>query len=282
MKKSLASVLFLFSFVFLSAKSVVSDYTLQKVEDFVTFRVTLKSEEDEVAYKKILDLKEEALSSLKEHAIDYEQEECILETLYLIEYYEHALNSTGNQKELRDQIKNQMKKNVECIDKRKKNQINDWLYHFTGDVTAYYMTRSLAATLLYGMKVKGYYEKALEVNPESASPSVCLGNWYFYAPGLFGGGKAKAKKFFETALKNSKTGGEKYLSYIGYSQVNYELKNYDEAKKYLQMAFDLNLGRKDLDLIARCNEKGYSYFQYLRNRSGIDEEMAAEEKGEDD
>ncbi len=269
-------------FSFLFAEDVISDYTRKKVEEFVTFRVTLKSEDHEIAYKKIDELRKETLAELPSHAKDLEQERCLLESVYFAEYYEHALNADGNQKELRAEMKRIMKNDIACIDARNKDQICDWLYLITGDVTAYYMTRSLAATLLYGMKVKDYYVKASLANPQRASAYVSLGNWCFYAPSLLGGGKAKAQKNFDAAEKCAEIPGEKYLVYIAQSQLNFENKKTDVAKEYLEKAIALGLGRKDLDLIARCNQKGISYFEYLRNRSGVDEEMAEDEKDEDD
>lgn len=267
---------------FLSAENVISDYTLQKVEDFVTYRVKLKSEDHDVAYKKIDELKKKTLAELPAYAKDFEQEKCILESLYFAEYYEHALNADGNQKELRAEMKRIMKNDLTCIDARKKNQVCDWMYELTADVTAYYMTRSLAATLLYGMKVKDFFEKSIEVNPKRASSYVSLGNWCFYAPAIVGGGKAKAQKNFDTAEKCVVIPGEKYLVYIAQSQLNYENDNKAAAQKYLDKAIALDLGRKDLDLIIKCNQKGISYFKYLRNRSGVDEEMPEDEKDEDD
>jgi len=273
--------LLFFSFI-ISAEELISDYTRQKVEAFVTYRVTLKSEDHDIAYRKIDDLKKKVLSELPSYAKDFEQEHCLLESLYYAEYYEHALNADGNKKELRAEIKRLMKNNFACIEAREEDQVCDWLYLITGDVTAYYMTRSLAATLFYGMKVKELYEKAAEKNPSRASVYVSLGNWCFYAPALFGGGKARTKKYFDNAEKNAVIPGEKYLVYIAQSQLNYENKKPDIAKNYLDKAIALDLGRKDLDLIAKCNKKGISYFQYLRNRSGVDEEMAEDEKDEED
>lgn len=275
------SLFFLYCF-FSQAESIISDFTRQKVEEFVSYRVVLKSEEDNVAYETILKMKDEALAELPNHAIDFEQEECILESLYFLEYYEHSLNSTGNQKELRTLMKQQMKKNEACLDKRKKKPVNEWLYHFTADCIAYYMTRSVPATIFYGFRVKDYYEKSVSINKKRASSFVCLGNWCFYAPVIVGGGKAKAKKFYEKAEEVLEIPGEKYLTYIGLSQIYYEYKNKEKAAEYLEKAVALGLGHKDLDLIAKCNKKGYSYFQYLRNRSGIDEEMAEDEKDEED
>ncbi len=276
-------LIFFFIFcAFLSGENVISDFTRQKVEEFVTYRVTLKSEDHDVAYKKIDELKKQTLAELPNYAKDFEQEQCLLETLYFAEYYEHALNADGNQKELRAEVKRLMKNDFACINARNKNDVCDWLYLLTGDVTAYYMTRSLAATFLYGMKVKDCYEKAAEVNPERASAYVSMGNWCFYAPAILGGGKAKAQKNFDIAEKCVVIPGEKYLVYIAQSQLNFENKKTAVANEYLEKAIALDLGRKDLDLIAKCNKKGISYFEYLRNRSGVDEEMSEDEKEEDD
>ena len=284
MTKRLTFILIFFSLCisFLSGEDVISDYTRQKVEDFVTYRVTLKSEDHAVAYKKIDELKNKALTELPAHAKDYEQEKCLLESVYFAEYYEHALNADGNQKELRAEMKRLMKNNVACIDARSKDQVCDWLYLITGDVTAYYMTRSLAATLLYGMKVKEFYEKAAAANPKRASAYVSFGNWCFYAPAILGGGKGKAQKNFDIAEKCVVIPGEKYLVYIAQSQLNYENDKKALAQEYLDKAIALDLGRKDLDLIAKCNQRGISYFKYLRNRSGVDEEMPEDEKDADD
>ena len=267
---------------FLSAENVISEYTLQKVEDFVTYRVTLKSADHEYAYKTIDVLRKEALAELPAHAKDFEQEQCLLESLYFAEYYEHALNADGNQKELRAEMKRIMKNDLACIDARSKFEVCDWMYELTADVTAYYMTRSLAATLLYGMKVKDFFERSIAVNPNRASSYVSLGNWCFYAPALFGGGKAKAQKNFENAENCVEIPGEKYLVYIAQSQINFENGKKDLAQEYLEKAIALDLGRKDLDLIAKCNQKGISYFKYLRNRSGVDEEMPEDEKDDED
>ena len=192
------------------------------------------------------------------------------------------MNADGNQKELRAEVKRLMKNDFACINARNKNDVCDWLYLLTGDITAYYMTRSLAATFLYGMKVKDCYEKAAEVNPERASAYVSMGNWCFYAPAILGGGKVKAQKNFDIAEKCVVIPGEKYLVYIAQSQLNFENKKTAVANEYLEKAIALGLGRKDLDLIAKCNKKGISYFEYLRNRSGVDEEMSEDEKEEDD
>lgn len=284
MTRRFFSFLLIFSFAcaLLSAEDVISSYTRQKVEEFVTARVSIKDDSYDVALKKISEIRDAALAELPSHAVDFEQEQCILETLYFTEIYEHSLVSIGNQKELRKKMKELMKRTVKCIDSRKKGKISDWLCLMAGDATSYYMTRSVTATFLYGFKVKKYYEKSLEINPNRASARVNLGNWLFYAPQVAGGGKNKAQTQYNIASASASIPGEKYMAYIGVSQINYENKKYDVAKEYLQKATDLNLGHSELDTIKKCNARGYSNFQYLRNRSGIDEEMAEDEKDDDD
>ena len=284
MRKSfLLFILFFISISFFYSESpIISSFTEEKVEEFIDYRIALKSVDHDEACKEIEKIMEETLSELPNFALDFEQEEFILETVYYMEIYEHLLNSVGNQKKSRAKLKQLMKKGFACIDDRKKSKISDWTYQFAADVTSYYMTRSVAATFFYGLKVKGYYENALEINKNRATASVCLGNWRFYAPGFAGGGKKKAKKHFENAINTALLDGEKYLAYIGFSQINYEMKNFDVAKEYLEKAVELGFGQKEIDKISKCNLKGYSYFQYLRNRSGIDEEMSEDEKDDED
>ena len=102
------SFVFFAWFVSASAGCVISDYTRQKIDEFVTERIKLKSADEETALNSIEQIKNETLSHLKENALDYEQEECILQSIYFTEFYEHALNLKGNQKDLRDKMKKQM------------------------------------------------------------------------------------------------------------------------------------------------------------------------------
>ena len=50
----------------------------------------------------------------------------------------------------------------------------------------------------------------------------------------------------------------------------------------MELAYGLELGTKELDLMRKCNDEGISYLQYMRNSSGIDEEIPEAEKEEDD
>lgn len=279
MKKFLFILIsFCFSQVF--AAQVISDFTEQKLLDFTTLKIQLKSADDKDALAQIENLRKSTLAELPSHAIDFEQEKALLESTYFMESYEHLI-TTENRAELRKIMKHHMNENVACMNARKENQISPWLYVVTGDVTAYYMTRSIPATLMYGLRIKSWYEKGAEGKNGVSGSSMSLGNWLFYAPPPFGG-KKKALASYEKAVKQAKTPGELYLAYEFLSQLYFEMENYKKSVEYLQKAYDLNLGRKDLDKVKRCNEAGYSLYQYNRNRAGIDEKIPEDEMEEDD
>ncbi|MCR4822032.1 MAG: TRAP transporter TatT component family protein [Treponema sp.] len=276
------------------AEKRISDFTDEKARDFVTLRVPLKSEEDDAAIAQIKELQEGVFKELEAHALDLEQEKLILEAMYFMEVYQHSINKVevlekSDKKKaaieraaLREQMKDCMKRMETCLDERNEEQVSEWLYMFLADVTSFYMTRSVAATLLRGLSVRDNYRKAVEVNPQMASAWVSLGNWYFYAPFFVGGGKKNAQKCYDKAVEVARFQGEEYVAYLSYSQLAFEKEEFDVCEEYIEKLIDLDLGRKEIDIILRCNKKGYSFFQYLRDRVGIDEELSEEEKTEED
>lgn len=278
--KKLLFVLISFCFSHVFASQVISDFTEQKLLDFTTLKIQLKSVDDKEALAQIEDLRKSTLEELPSKAIDFEQERTLLESTYFMESYEHLI-TPENRAELRKIMKNHMNENIACMNARKENKISPWLYVVTGDVTAYYMTRSIPATLMYGLKIKSWYEKGAEGKNGVSGASMSLGNWLFYAPPPFGG-KKKALENYEKAVKQAKTPGELYLAYEFLSQLYFEMKNSKKTAEYLQKAYDLNLGTKELDKVKKCNEAGYSLYQYNRNRAGIDEKIPEDEMEEDD
>lgn len=263
------------------SENEISDYCLEKINEFVTLRVQLKSIEDDQAVLDIIqNLKKKCEEKLPQVAVDLEQEQQILSNLYFMEYYEHSITK-NNRATLRKEMKAQMKDSLSIMDKRHEDKLNKWFYVSTADVTSYYMTRSVAASFYWGFKVKDWYKKALKKDPLMTAANACLANWNFYAPAPIGSNK-KAKTHYKDALKGASTPGEQYMALTYYSQFLYEEKQKDSAAEYLKKAYELNLGTKELDLMSRCNKEGISYLQYLRNRSGIDEEIPEHEKEDDD
>ena len=263
------------------AENEISEFTLEKINDFVTLRVQLKSiESDEEVLAIIENLKNSVFENLAQNAKDFEQEKQILSNLYFMESYVHRLNSE-NRAALRKEMKKQMKDCHSILENRKEKELSKWFYVTTADVTSYYMTRSIAASFFWGFKVKDWHKKALKKDEYMAAANACLGNWNFYAPAPIGSNK-KARQFYKNGSKGAKTPGEKYMVYTYYSQFLYEEKEKAKSKQYLDMAYELDLGTKELDLMKKCNEQGISYLQYMRNKSGIDEDIPKEEREEED
>lgn len=262
------------------AEGEISDFCREKIDEFVTLRVELKSSDDITALEAIKKTEAEAMAVLPLEAVDFEQEKQILSNLYFMETYARTL-TRENRAELRRTMKKQMNDCFEVMEKRSEEQLDKWFYVSMADVTSYYMTRSIAATFYWGFKVKDWHKKALKKDEFMASANACLANWNFYAPAPIGSNK-KARKLYENGIKGARTPGEKYMVYTYFSQFLYELDEKDEAEKYLELAYGLNLGTKELDFMKKCNEEGISFLQYMRNSSGIDEELPESEKEAED
>lgn len=278
--KKVLFVLISFCFSQVFASQILSDFTEQKVLEFTTLKIQLKSVDDENALAQIEELRKSTLAELPARAVDFEQERAILESIYFMESYEHLI-TVENRAELRKIMKKHMNENVACMNARKESEISPWLYMVSGDVTAYYMTRSIPATLFYGLRIKSWYEKGADGKNGISGASMSLGNWLFYAPPPFGG-KKKALASYENAVKQAKTPGELYLAYEFLSQLYFEMKDSKKSAEYLQKAYDLDLGTKELDKVKNCNEAGYSLYQYNRSRAGIDEKIPEDEMEEED
>lgn len=269
----------------LFSESEISEYAETKLKEFVDYRIILKSEPDEKALEEIIKFEEETFAELEANAKDYDQEFALFKGLFYMEKYEHMF-SPDKRAELRKDCKSIMKSLHKVIDKRKEKEINKWTYVVAADVTNYYMTRSMAATLYYGFTVKDWYKCALKKDKYFTIANTDLATWNYYAPGPFGSNK-KAKELYKNGVKGTEredcTDGEKYMVYEYFSQFLYEQKDKTGAAEYLQKCYDLNMGTKELDLIKNLNEnKKISFLEYLRNRSGIDEEMPDSEKDEED
>ncbi len=268
-----------FSSVF--AADAISDYCQNKIDEFVTLRVELKSQEDDQKVLGIIEaLEKEVEQNLQSVAVDYEQEKQILSNLYFMESYVHLVTKE-NRALMRKAMKEQMNDCLKIMEERKTSDLNKWFYVTTADVTSYYMTRSILASFYWGFKVKDWHKKALEKDEYMASANACLGNWNFYAPPPIGSNR-KARNYYRNGLQGARTPGEKYMVYTYYSQFLYEMKEKEECGKYLELAYSLNLGTKELDLMKKCNDEGISYLQYMRNLSGIDEEIPEEERETED
>ena len=115
----------------------------------------------------------------------------------------------------------------------------------------------------------------LEKAPKMAFAHMLSGFWYYYAPGIGGGSKKKARQFFSDALKYAANDYERYYGNINLSQMNFEDKNKAEATRLLDEAEKILPRTRYIAFIRKINTLGYSLFDYNMNstREKLDERM---------
>ena len=90
------------------AENEISDFCQKKIDEFVTLRVELKSEDDLTAVEMIKNIENETMIVLPAVAKDFEQEKQILANLYFMEAYARILTKE-NRVQLRKNMKKRMK-----------------------------------------------------------------------------------------------------------------------------------------------------------------------------
>ncbi len=255
------------------ASEKISEYTLQRLRDFTALRAEFSSQKQaKDVMDKLKDFEDMTFAQLEKEALDYEQEKLILESYIMMERFVHVFNEPDtNLKDVRLKLKEMMKKNENWISQYgKKNGTNAWMYVMTGDVTSCYMTFSIASTMVHGMRVKNLYEMAVKANPCQWNANIDLGQWLFYAPGIFGGSKKKAGEMFKSAVEGADTDSEKYYAYIYYSQFLFENNKKEQASEILAKADEIIPGSFYVQNVRSMNENNSSLFTANRNRSGVD------------
>ncbi len=271
---------FLFAASPLSANQQISTYTNQKIKDFNSMIVEFYAHPTNPEnMKRIESFKTDTFSKLEHNAIDYEQESLILENYIKLEQFALSFYSPSGRdlKQTRLMLKELMKKDENWLSKNGQDGANAFMYLVTADTTSCYMTFSMAATLLYGMRVKKLYEKALGADPNLTIANINLGQWLFYAPSMFGGSKTKAGNNFRDALSRAATDSDKYFAYIFYSQFCFENKDIQSASVFLEKAEEISPNDDFISKVKKLNENNTSLFAANRKRSGVDENTSQTE-----
>ncbi len=251
----------------------ISDYTAAKLREFSVYRMHFSAYENVYDVLNDIDTFEaEIQKNLAREAVDYEQEKLIWESEFAMERYVYKFDLDKGQKNIRIMLREQMKRNEAWLkDHEATDGANKWLYVLTGDVTSCYMTFSVAVTLLKGLWVRELYEKAVEQDPLFQQANTNLGQWLFYAPGIFGGGKKKALARFQQAYDGARTEVEQYFAGVYLSQGLLENKESALSSQYLSKSDKMNPNSKWIATIKRINAQNISLFKYNRKRSGIDD-----------
>lgn len=105
------------------------------------------------------------------------------------------------------------------------------------------------------------YKKIEEMNSDYGENLFTYGMSLYMAPKMAGGDKQAGIEKIYKATQGSSTNYEKVSALVVYSQLLFEDKKYDDAKKYLLEARELSPSKKRYDEMLEMNAAGYSIFK---------------------
>lgn len=262
----------------LSAGERLSDYTLRKYQDFTGNRIRWTCITDNnVILKEIDAFIADVYRNLPFKALDYEQEKLFWESNYQVETFCYVFAVEGlDLKQVRLALKELMQKDEAYISSHEKMKgtnggVAPQMYILTSDVTSCYMSFSVASAMFHGMRVKGLYAAALRKAPTLWNANTGMGQWLYYAPGIFGGGLKKAAKYFQAAYDGATDDCDRFFTSVYLSQIRFEEGNTAECARYLAEAEAICPESHHVKNVRRQNAKGKSLFYYNRHRSGVDD-----------
>ena len=241
-----------------------SPTAVKLITDFDKTRLELTTFQDKAdSVKRIDQFIEERTSDISNLS---QEEKCVFDSLVYMEKFTYTVFYAGEGKEhapVFKNFKNQLKKYA------KNPGADKWTHYTYGCIVSYWMAYSIPDILLNGMSVKGMYEDSLKKDPNFSPSYLMLGQWYFYSPVIFGGGKEKAKTYYKKALDTAVSDTDRYLANMYYSQILFELKEYAESSKYLAAAKSYCPNSQYLARVAEYNARGNSMFEMNEEKSTI-------------
>lgn len=266
MKKKLFLTAILLSIFTLStfAQTKVSQKAQDYIDSFMKLRMdlTVYQNDKPTASKKL-----SAYKSSHPYSDLSEQEKLIVESFYLLEDYNWTWEDSSNDARLQRLLQAQINKNEDYIAKNE-GKISGWLYVITADTFSCYMSYNpVSGAMKYGMKLKKYYEKCLELDPSNSYCLTHIAQWYYWAPGINGGSTKKAQSYFTSGLTNAKNSAEKFYAEIFLSQILYENKDKAGAQTHLNKAKTYCPDSQYTKEIEQYNKEGYSLFTYSKKKA---------------
>lgn len=256
----------------------LSDYTLQKYQEFTGNRVKWTTYRDNNAILKEIDaFMGDVYRNLPYKALDYEQEKLFWESNYQVETFCYIFAVEDlDLKEVRLALKDLMQKDEDYISSHEKMKganggVAPQMYILTSDVTSCYMSFSVASALFHGMRVKNLYAAALKKAPTLWNANTGMGQWLYYAPGFVGGGLNKAAKYFQSAYDGAVDDCDRFFTSVYLSQICFEQGDAAKCAKYLAEAESICPESGHVKNVRKQNAKGISLFYYNRHRTGVDE-----------
>ena len=281
-------LILLFSIFPASALSRLNSYENECLEFVTDFRWKLASSQ-----KNAFEILNECESLKKKYQNDYNDEKIGRETLLCLEniltwesfnylYNEDCKSAVApdgrvlvSTKDLELMITGQYEAIRSYFKKTGNKDHSKWLYVTAGDILSSSLQYlSIKKAMQEGLTIKKYYDMALEEDPGFVFCLINIGQWYFHAPVVSGGGKGKALNAFKKAESSAKNDIELYYAKLYLSQSYYEDGNKKRAAELLEECEALLPGSGSVKLFKKLNENGYHYFEYPENRRKIDSKLA--------
>lgn len=197
----------------------------------------------------------------------------IIENFIVMERYNYLYEIPHRKNEVRDFLKVQLEKIESFCKENDEKTLSKWIFVTRGDITSCYMGFSSSDVIKYGLTIKPLYQKALDLDANFCYALMNMGQWHYYAPAIAGGGKKKARAYFEKAYNEARTPAEKYYASLFYSQVLFELKEKDKAKSLMEECLSCCPKSKYAALIISANASGKSLYQYNKDKSALTSEL---------
>ena len=261
------------------APETISSGAQEEIDGFMTLRMNLAS----------CASPESALSEIESYAAEHfsenalasftDEEKLIFENFKILEQYNYMRQIPSMEGGLKSLIKTQYDKNDAYFSAHKNEAINKWLWCTAADMLSCNLSYATVGVIMHdGIAVKKYYQKALDEDPALSYALTNIAQWYYFAPAIGGGSKAKAGAYFARALEDARTDAETYFAKIFLSQFLFDDKTReDESAKLLDEADALQSGGSYIAWIRKVNKAGYSLLQYNAKKmtpSDIEKKLA--------
>ncbi|MBQ8013178.1 MAG: hypothetical protein IJ257_02105 [Treponema sp.] len=264
-----------FSTVSISAAADFSTEENTFIQNLLDFRLSLRSyKTNDEALEKVRAYKDEHLEEILSFG-----EEASLVCLNMLATSEYNIFYAKDMHapEMEEILRPQYEKIIEFQEKHPVSEQNPWFTLTSADIInsmMQFLKQSLAIKL--GLQEKKDYASVVERFPDMSFALMLSGFWYYYAPGIGGGSKSKARDFFEKSLKYASNDYERFYGNINYSQSLFEYKKKDEAAQYLEEAEKILPDTNYIAFIRKINSLGYSLFDYNMNstREKLDKKLA--------
>lgn len=275
MKKILFTIFALFFSVnFIFAKENLSEKEQNFINQVLDFRFNLRSFETVEECIKNADDYIKSLAKNDDYINADEEFKLTIDNLVSVAKFNVIYEKDMNSPVLKELMMAQYEKVIAYNEKTNIDYRNKWYIVTAYDVinsTMQFLPQSNA--IKYGLEEKDVYDAMMKKYPDFSYLFINTGLWYMFAPAIGGGSDVKAMDFFQNAINKATTNYEKYYANLYYSQLLFDKKKYDDAKKYLDAADKLLPGKRYIKFIKLLNENGYSVYYYTNNKEKVDKKL---------